>query len=264
MSPAVGTRSALAPPLFFRLAGHPVRWRLLGELAWSDRRVGELVESLREPQPLISYHLRRLRASEFVSVRRSSFDARDSYYSLNLERCGQALTDAGAALHPALTLALPGDEPRRRARPPRVLFLCTGNSARSQIAEALVRELSHGAVEAFSVGSRPKPVHPNAVQVMRERGIDISGHKPKHLDTFARRRFDYVITLCDRVREVCPEFPCGPQTIHWSIPDPASEPGSDADTYPAFERTRAELETRIRFLLHRIAGNRPTKEVSRA
>lgn len=118
-------------------------------------------------------------------------------------------------------------------------------------------------MEVFSAGSRPKALHSNAVQVLGARGIDISDRRSKHLDTFRRRRFDYVITLCDRVREVCPEFPADPQTIHWSIPDPAAEPGSDADTYPAFERTVAELETRIRFLLHRI-NNASHTEVSQA
>ena len=88
-----------------------------------------------------------------------------------------------------------------------MLFLCTGNSARSQMAEALLGQLAGGTVEAASAGSQPKPLHPDAVLVMREHGIDISGHRSKHLDTFAGQRFGYVITLCDRVREVCPDSP---------------------------------------------------------
>jgi ArsR family transcriptional regulator, arsenate/arsenite/antimonite-responsive transcriptional repressor / arsenate reductase (thioredoxin) len=91
---------------------------------------------------------------------------------------------------------------------------------------------------------------------MRERGIDISTRRSKHLDEFAGRRFDYVISLCDRVREVCPEFPGGPELIHWSIPDPAREPGPDTETLPAFERTAAELETRIGFLIEAIKATR--------
>ena len=110
--------------------------------------------------------------------------------------------------------------------------------------------------------SRPKPLHPNAVRVMRARGIDISGRRSRHLDVFSRDVFDLVVSLCDRVREVCPEFPGEPRTIHWSIPDPAAEQGSDAATYPAFERTADELETRIRFLLHRITDESEEKEVS--
>jgi protein-tyrosine-phosphatase len=127
-----------------------------------------------------------------------------------------------------------------------VLFLCTGNSARSQMAEALLRELSGDAAEAASAGSDPKPLHPQAVRAMRGRGLDIAGRPTKHLGAFAGERFDYVVTLCDRVREVCPEFP-GAALVHWSIPDPAAE-GDEA----AFERTAAELELRIRFLLHTI------------
>ena len=129
-----------------------------------------------------------------------------------------------------------------------VLFLCTGNSARSQMAEALLGQLSGGTAEVASAGSRPKPLHPSAVQVMREHGIDISGRQAKHLDTFAGQRFGYVISLCDRVREVCPDFPGHPQLIHWSIADPAGE----QDTEAAFRRVAAELRTRIGFLLARI------------
>jgi ArsR family transcriptional regulator, arsenate/arsenite/antimonite-responsive transcriptional repressor / arsenate reductase (thioredoxin) len=225
--------------------------------------VRELTGSLGEPQPLVSYHLRQLRDVGLVSVRRSSFDARDSYYSLDLARCGELLGEAGAALHPGLRLApAPPFEPRRGGRAPRVLFLCTGNSARSQIAEALLDDLSAGAVRVFSAGSRPKELHANAVRVMHTRGIDISERHAKHLDTLRRRRFDLVISLCDRVREVCPEFPGEPQTIHWSIADPAAEPGGDAETYPAFERTAAELEKRIRYLLSTISAN-TRKEVPR-
>jgi protein-tyrosine-phosphatase len=142
-----------------------------------------------------------------------------------------------------------------------VLFLCTGNSARSQIAEALVQELTGGAIEARSAGSHPKPLHPNAVRVMRERGIDFRGRRSKHLSEFAQQRFDYVISLCDRVREVCPEFPDHPGLIHWSIPDPAREGSNDAETYPAFERTATELAARIPFLLELIAHTASTQEV---
>jgi TonB family protein len=104
-------------------------------------------------------------------------------------------------------------------------------------------------IEAFSAGSRPKPLHPHARRVMRERGIDLAGQRSKHLGVFADTRFHWVITLCDRVREVCPEFPGGPEAIHWSIPDPAATDEDDEATYPAFQQTAAELETRIGFLL---------------
>jgi protein-tyrosine-phosphatase len=130
-----------------------------------------------------------------------------------------------------------------------VLFLCTGNSARSQAAEALVQARSGGRVQAASAGSHPRPLHPNAIRVMAFRGVDLGGRHSKHFSVFAGQRFDYVITLCDRVREVCPEFPGHPGHIHWSIPDPAASGGSDEDTYPAFELMAAELETRIGFWL---------------
>ena len=251
-----------APPRFLRLAGHPLRWRLLSELAHSDRRVGELCALASRRQSLVSYHLRQLRDGGVVSMRRSTADGRDTYYVLDLARCSELLSSAGASLHPALApleRARSGREPARV----RVLFLCTGNSARSQIAEALAEQLSGGAVSAASAGSDPKPLHPNAVRVMRERGIDLAGRRSKHLGEFAGVRFDYVISLCDRVREVCPEFPGGPELIHWSIPDPAREPGTDQETLPAFERTAAELCMRIDFLIEAIApATTITREVT--
>ena len=197
-----------SPPRFLRLAGHPLRWQLLGELARSDRRVGELCALAGRRQNLVSYHLRQLRDGGLVSMRRSAADGRDTYYALDLARCGELLSSAGVSLHPGLA---PTPRPRagreRGSALARVLFLCTGNSARSQIAEALAEQLSDGAVSAASAGSHPKPLHPNAVRVMRERGIDLAGRRSKHLGEFAAQRFDYVISLCDRVREVCPEFP---------------------------------------------------------
>ena len=232
--------SALAPPPFLRLAGHPLRWRLLSELARSDRRVGELCELAGHRQPLVSYHLRQLRDGGLVSTRRSSADGRDTYYVLDLTRCGELLRNAGASLHPGLAT----HRRERRTARAHVLFLCTGNSARSQIAEALCERQSGGAITAVSAGSHPKPVHPDAVRVMGERGIDLSAARSKHLSEFSDRRFDYVISLCDRVREVCPEFGGGPETIHWSIPEPQSQ--------PEFERTAAELSTRIEFLIDAI------------
>jgi protein-tyrosine-phosphatase len=118
------------------------------------------------------------------------------------------------------------------------------------MAEALIRARSGGAVQAYSAGSKPKPLHPNAVRVMRdEHGVDLSGHESKHLSVYADQHFDWVISLCDRVREVCPEFPGDPETIHWSVPDPAAGHADDEASYPAFQDTAAELETRIGFLL---------------
>lgn len=237
-------------PGFVRLVANPVRWRLLQALAESDRAVWELTRIVDEPQSLVSYHLRQLRDGGLVVARRSSSDGRDSYHSLDLARCEEELQAAGGALHPGLRLVPTSVERIRRSGPRRrVLFLCTGNSARSQIAEALLEHLCARTIEAASAGSHPKPLHPNAVRVMKKRGIDISANRTKHLDEFVTQRFDVVITLCDRVREVCPEFPSHPRLVHWSISDPALEGPNTRASYPAFERTAAELETRIRFLL---------------
>ena len=238
--------TSAAPPPFLQLAGHPLRWRLLSELARSDLRVGELCARAGKQQSLVSYHLRRLRDGGLVSTRRSLADGRDTYYVLDLAGCGERLRGAAAALHPGLA-----GGPARPAVRARVLFLCTGNSARSQMAEALIEQLSGGAVSAASAGSRPKPLRDEAVNAMRVRGIDIAGRRSKHLDEFTGERFDHVITLCDRVREVCPEFPGDPETTHWSIPDPAREGG------PAFGQVAEELAIRIRFLL---ATMNPTLE----
>ena len=235
-----------APPPFVRLAGHPLRWQLLGELGRTDLRVRELVRLTDQPQNLVSYHLGRLRAARLVGVRRSTFDARDAYYHLDLVSCADALAAAGLALHPGLRMA-----PRRAAAPARryrVLFLCTGNSARSPVAEALLRQRA-GQIEVASAGSHPKALHPNTVRVLGEYGIELAGRSPQHLGAFEGERFDFVITLCDRVREVCPEFAGTAGKVHWSIPDPAAPGGTDQDTYPAFKRMAAELEKRIGFLL---------------
>ena len=236
----------MAAPEFLHLAGHPLRWRLLEALARSDRTVHELTGQVGEAQNLVSYHLGKLREGGLVVARRSSADGRDAYYTVDLTRIGELLSATAGALHPGLRVTMPSGGGDVRPGTVRVLFLCTGNSARSQMAEGLARERSGGFVEAYSAGSHPKPLHPDAVRVMREEhGIDLAGRESKHLSVFADERFDWVITLCDRVREVCPEFPGDPETIHWSIPDPAAGESG----YPAFRRTAAELETRITFLL---------------
>ena len=221
------------------------------ELARSDLRVGELCARTGKPQSLVSYHLRLLRDGGLVTARRSSADGRDSYYAIDLTACRDALQDAGGALHPSLRMSGATERPPARGarRPRRVLFLCTGNSARSQIAEALLEHLSAGTISAASAGSHPKRLHPNAVRVLRTYGIDISANRTRHIDEFRSQRFDTVITLCDRVREVLPPFPSRPELVHWSVADPALDGPTDRASYPAFERTAAEIETRIRFRL---------------
>lgn len=267
----------LEPQEFMQLTGHGLRWQLLSELGRSDRSVHELTGLLDRPQNLVSYHLGKLRDAGLVSARRSSADRRDAYYTVSLVRVGALLSATGLALHPGLRLATSpvdtaqpdatkaqGAARRTSRRAPRadtahpgvttvrVLFLCTGNSARSQMAEALARTRSDGMIEAYSAGSHPKPLHPNAVRVMHdEHGIELAVQQSKHLSVFAQQRFDRVISLCDRVREVCPEFPGEPEAIHWSIADPTAgyADGDDEASYPAFQQTAGELEIRIGFLV---------------
>ncbi|MEV4461015.1 ArsR family transcriptional regulator [Microbispora sp. NPDC049633] len=243
--------SEQALPAFVRLAAHTLRWRLLTELAVGDLRVRELMTRVGAPQNLVSYHLRLLRDGGLVTATRSSHDGRDSYYRLNLDRCAQALAGAGAALHPVL-----GGVPEPPASPPRlprlsVLFACTGNSARSPIAEALLRCHTAGQVTVTSAGSRPRPqMHPQVVRVLREQyGIDIADRRPRHLDALRGRRFDYVITLCDKVREACPEFGDHARCVHWSIPDPAAAGRSEQDVHAAIGQATADIDTRVRHLL---------------
>lgn len=251
-----------APPVFVRLVAHPLRWRLLTTLADSDYRVRELVTEVGEPQSLVSYHLGLLRKGGLVTATRSTFDGRDSYYHLDLDRCADGLAEAGAALHPALRGGAappvpPCDRPRLRSRRPAVLFVCTGNSARSPIAEALLRHRAADSVTVASAGTRPRSgLHPTAVRILTDQfGIDITGRQPQHLDTLAGRRFDQVITLCDRAREACPGFSHDPQRIHWSIPDPAAASHTEQESYRAFQHIAADIATRIRHLLPVLTSN---------
>lgn len=235
-----------APPDFLKLLAHELRWQLLVALARSDHRVQELVELVNRPMNLVSYHLKQLRDHQLVTERRSSADGRDVYYSLDLAQLAANYQQSGAQLHPLL------GQPQHSiavtlVAPQRVLFLCTHNSARSQMAEGLLRQLSGGTLEVFSAGDEPALVQPLAIQTMRALGIDISGQRAKHLDEFRGQHFDLIVTVCDRVREQCPIFPDDPQQIHWSIPDPLAAPADQATA--VFQATAQTLRTRINYLL---------------
>lgn len=256
-----GMARAMDPgvPAFIRLADHPLRWRLLMELAESDQRVRELVEHVEQPQSLVSYHLRLLRDARLVTARRSSYDGRDTYYHLDLERCADGLTSAGAALHPWLRLA--ASTPNQpTATPPTVLFVCTGNSARSPIAEALLRHRTGGRITVASAGITPKArVHPHAVQVLRERfdiAIDQTPRSIHHVtghDARARFRFDRVVTLCDKARERLPPLH-GLRRTHWSVPDPAGAEGPAS--YAGFVSLSTDIDTRVRHLIPTLEDKR--------
>ena len=124
---------------------------------------------------------------------------------------------------------------------PRVLILCTGNSARSQMAEGLLRHDAGDRFEVRSAGTNPTAVRPEAIAVMREIGIDISSHRSKSVEDFAGQAFDYVITVCDNAREVCPVFPATTKRIHWSVEDPAAFNAPEAQRLTEFRRIRDQL-----------------------
>ena len=244
--------AALAqPPTLIKLLADDVRWQIVTALAGSDRRGRELVQLLRRPQNLVSYHLRQLLKHKLVSERRSAADGRDVYFSLRLDALRQLYQESGQALHPGLAdFALDRQAQPAVASllPVRVLFLCTHNSARSQMAEAILRHLSRGQIDVHSAGNEPSDIHPLARQATRERGISMEGQRAKHLSEFEGQRFDYIVTVCDLAREACPVFPGDPEQIHWSFADPVAVTGLEARER-AFNRTATELTTRINFLL---------------
>jgi arsenate reductase len=162
----------------------------------------------------------------------------------DLDRVDAELTDL------ELTIAAAGRARRSSeedmAAPIRVLFVCTGNSARSQIAEALLRDFGGADFETLSAGTEPKGVNPYTLRALAEIGIDWSGAKSKSVTEFLGQRFDYVITVCDRARQTCPVFPGEHNSLHWGLDDPAEVEGTDAEKLEAFRRTRIEVATRLR------------------
>ncbi len=128
----------------------------------------------------------------------------------------------------------------------KVLILCTANSARSQMAEGLLRELGGGEYEVHSAGSQPSTVNPFAIKAMEQRGIDISGHRSKSLSEFLQTEFDTVITVCDHAAETCPVFPGKATRIHWGFPDPAAVQGTDEAVLASFITVRDGLEAKFR------------------
>ncbi len=131
----------------------------------------------------------------------------------------------------------------------RVLFLCTGNSARSQMAEGLLRWLAGERFDVFSAGSHPTSLRPEAVAVMQELGVDISGQRSKSMDEFLGQEFDYVITVCDNARQACPTFPGRAVRIHWSLEDPAAAGGPIEERLTVFRLVRDRLLTHLRELV---------------
>lgn len=241
-----------SPPVLGVLA-HDLRWTIVGLLVPGDLRTSELVARTGQAPSLVSYHLARLREAGLVSARRSAADGRDSYHALDLDAIGQAVGDMAARIHPGLLAGTAG--PAAGTAGPaagphgRVLFICSGNSARSPMAEGWLNHLGGGLVTARSAGVTPGTLHPLAVAAMAEHGVDISGHRPTPLSGLGGESFSRVITLCDRARENCGDLP-GP-AVHWSIPNPAQAHPPDLD---AFLATARELRARIRYLLPALAA----------
>ena len=161
-----------------------------------------------------------------------------------------------------MTIAAAGRARRKRPmadHPIRVLFVCTHNSARSQIAEALLRDYGGADFEVFSAGTEVTHVNPFAIRVLSDLGIDTSGARSKSITEFLDQRFDYVITVCDRARTTCPVFPGSENTLHWGLDDPSEIEGTDAEKLAAFRRTQLEVSTRLRPFIEvalRAAGRR--------
>jgi protein-tyrosine-phosphatase/DNA-binding transcriptional ArsR family regulator len=229
------------------MLAHPLRWQVVKTLSTSDRRVQELVDALQQPYNLVSYHLKLLRESKLVVLRKSDADNRDLYYSLNIERLQEDYQDVAYAIHPGWVWKEAAQLPVRPI-PRRVLFLCTHNSARSQMAEGLLRQVGGNNYLVSSAGTLPQKVHPETIAVMKELGVDISHQRSKHISELRDQSFDEVITVCDRVREVCPNYDFCMPTIHWSIPDPASIQ-DPAERLNAFTSTAHELQRRIRHFM---------------
>jgi arsenate reductase (thioredoxin) len=131
----------------------------------------------------------------------------------------------------------------------RVLFLCTGNSARSQMAEGLLRHLAGDRFEVTSAGTRPVGLNPYAVEVMQEIGIDLTNHRSKSIEEFLIQPFDYVITVCDRAKAACPVFPAAVSSLHWNFEDPAAATGGKDERLAVFRHVRDEIADRIRTFL---------------
>ena len=254
------TIAASAPEMvrFGKAVGDETRLAILRRLSLTDLRGGDMVEWLDIPHNALSYHLKYLRDLGLVSDHRSSADARDIYYQLDLRRLRGLFAALGDTLQVGSDMLLGSlAAPGTADRPLRVLFLCTHNSARSQLAQGIAQQRGGTRIAAFSAGSEPTEIRPEALTLLRERAVDTTGYRAKSLAEFADQSFDYVVTVCDRVREVCPIFLGDPIHLHWSIPDPV-QIDDDADRMQAFSSVEAELELRIEHFLHvAVADGRP-------
>lgn len=243
MAPREPMTMGKTPPGLLKLLADDTRWRLVAALRRSDRQVGELVVELRLPQNLISYHLQHLRQARLVRVRASDADGRALFYGLDTDVLLRGLAEIGAALVVPHAAAAPA-----RIPPGPVVFLCTGNAARSQMAEGWLRHLSGGRIPVRSAGTHPRSIDPLAIQVMAEAGVDIGYQHAKGMEAVADLAPSVVVTVCDLAREQCPEWPTPPAYLHWSIADPVRVADATA-RQQAFVAARDELQSRVSGLL---------------
>lgn len=241
---------------FIKLLAPDIRWQIINILKFSDSRVQELVDRLDQPKNLLSYHLKQLRSESLVTYRRSDADRRDYYYTLNIPHLQKLYQEVGKTLN--LVDSLPDEHyilaPDQWVPPARVLFLCTHNAARSQMAEAFLRYYAGNNVEVYSAGSQPSHVHPRTIEVMQTHGININHQESIHFDDLVTQEFDEVITVCDHVREVCPSFDSAPTQLHWSIPDPMQVDTHQLDEM--FRQTAKVISQRVRYLIRLINQKR--------
>jgi ArsR family transcriptional regulator, arsenate/arsenite/antimonite-responsive transcriptional repressor / arsenate reductase (thioredoxin) len=244
----------------FATLGHPGRlavFRLLMRFAPQAVRPTEIAEALRLKQNTLSHHLADLTASGLVSVERQG---RSLYYAVDLDATegliGYLVLDVGRARPDLLAplLSAPKDAAHMDPNIPDtdfdVLFICSGNSARSIFAEALLRDLGKGKFQAFSAGTRPgSELNPFALEILNRNGHDTAGLRSKHIAEFQRPGsivMDFVFTVCDTAAaEECPPWPGQPITGHWGLPDPVKATGTDAEKALVFAQTYAALRRRI-------------------
>jgi ArsR family transcriptional regulator len=231
------------PLQWLKLLADDRRWRLLLELRLSDRQVRELVVRTGLPQNLVSYHLGLLRQAGLVQVHRSDADARTLYYGLDIA----ALQQAQQQIATSLSLAAPPAADRLPVVS--VVFLCTGNSVRSQMAEGWLRHLSRSQVPVQSAGTSPVQVAPRAIQAMAEAGIDMSQQWSKALDALDATPPGIVVTVCDNAREECGPCLAAPVQLHWSIPSPERLLAENPDEQAVFRTLREQVRQRVEGLL---------------
>ncbi len=254
----------------------PHRLEVLNLIIEGTHTSRALVAATGLPTNLLSHHLKALREAGLVQASRDPHDQRWQYFVPNIARLTEVQFLLSHFLHPARIQPRqggtgPGGQPAPYA-PPRhiqlekefrmtsnktkVIFLCTGNSARSQMAEALLRQHAGDDFEVYSAGTEPKGMNPYTVQVMEELGVDMSSHHSKSVREFlGHMNFGYVITVCDDAEENCPAvFLSQGQHLHWSFEDPAKATGSDEDIRAKFRDVRGQIDGRIRAWLAELAA----------